>query len=78
MLFRSVSKNTALAKLDCNNTQLTSLDISKNMKLEYLNVSKNSDLNKIYVWQDFDIDNPDNTLSDYEIDDHMKFEKKID
>jgi len=58
-----VSNNTKLERLYCNDNSLTNLNISKNTELKRLQCHNNPDLSTIWVWQRFDIANPENSIS---------------
>jgi len=45
-----VSNNTDIAYLSCDNTQLTSLNLSNNTSLEELNLMSMPSLYKVCVW----------------------------
>lgn len=71
-----VSNNPELAYFYCENNQLKSLDISSCSKLARLKCDNNTYLSVIYVWDSFDIDNPDNNHVIIWKDDHTSFVKK--
>lgn len=71
-----VSNNTQLNRFTCNNNQLINLDISNCTQLVKLICNNNIDLSIIYVWRDFDIDNPNNSIVIINKDSHTSFVKK--
>ena len=46
-----------LKRLNCSLNQLTSLDISKNTKIEFLDIRMNGLLKTLYVWEGFNWNN---------------------
>lgn len=55
-----LSQNVNLEKLSLNKSALTSLDISKNDKIENLYIPDCPNLENVYVWDTFDTEHPEN------------------
>ena len=71
------SNNTKLERLYCYNNSLTNLNISKNTELTSLQCHNNPDLSTIWVWQGFDITNPENSIDNLGRESISEFKVKL-
>lgn len=75
----SLEKNTELTALSCGiNPRLSELDISNNPALSVLWCTGNPALTSVYVWEDFDLATPTNSIPDLKVDNVSIFKVKAE
>lgn len=68
-----ISRNLKLTHVLCRENNLKELDISNNISLQVLECSNNPDLKTIWVWQGFNLDNPEQSIPGIYKDTHTVF-----